>query len=124
MKDTHQLIASKIKILMTKKSGEERLMMAAIVTGAVVGITSAKASVGLMVGVPLVWCEDLYDENYGLTDGGIEDGVKDPLNNRTGSFPVIRGGGWCDIPRYLRSANRHGDWSGDRAFGFRLVRQK
>ncbi|MDE0118993.1 MAG: formylglycine-generating enzyme family protein [Bdellovibrionales bacterium] len=50
-------------------------------------------------------------------------GGRDPLN-KSGSYPVLRGGGWINRAQYLRSANRYNYYPDLRHFniGFRLVR--
>ena len=52
--------------------------------------------------------------------------VTDPRGPSTGSYWVIRGGGWVNYARNVRSANRSFNSPGERynAFGFRLVRTK
>ena len=67
------------------------------------------------------WVQDKYDSNL--------PGGKDPLNT-SGLFHVVRGGGWHNGAKGLRSANRgfsssykrYGDISRYSSVGFRLVR--
>ncbi|MEE8583520.1 MAG: formylglycine-generating enzyme family protein, partial [Acidobacteriota bacterium] len=49
----------------------------------------------------------------------------DPAGPASGSNRVIRGGGWSTPAQYCRSADRNGNWPGNRnsALGFRLLRQ-
>ena len=65
------------------------------------------------------WVQDVYREE-------LEEG-EDPLSEGSwfsGSFRVVRGGGWYDYARYLRSAYRHYFNPGYEYYGvgFRLVR--
>ena len=68
------------------------------------------------------WCNDWYDDDYGVVDPDQE--VTDPLGDITGSTRVLRGGSWDSYPRYVRSASRYGSTPGIRHynFGFRVVR--
>ena len=64
------------------------------------------------------WCSDWYDENYYSSSP-----TNNPKGPSSGSFRVVRGGGWVGIADVCRSANRFGinpnDWSfGD---GFRCA---
>ncbi|MCH7658496.1 MAG: formylglycine-generating enzyme family protein, partial [Bacteroidetes bacterium] len=52
------------------------------------------------------WCQDWYEQNYGLTEERLREGVTDPLNDQPGFDHVLRGGGWRSYARYLRSAYR------------------
>jgi len=63
------------------------------------------------------WCEDWYG-NY------IVGAVTDPKGPSSGSVRVLRGGSWSSDARYLRSADRGGDFPGFRYnnLGFRIVR--
>jgi formylglycine-generating enzyme required for sulfatase activity len=62
------------------------------------------------------WCTDWYG-NY---PGGS---VTDPTGPNSGSFRVFRGGSWCSLPRFLRSAIRNGNSPDIRLLylGFRVV---
>jgi formylglycine-generating enzyme required for sulfatase activity len=65
------------------------------------------------------WCEDGYDENY-----YSKSPEKDPVNNQSKEFKVLRGGSWNFIPRIVRSAIRlrlTPDNRGD-GLGFRVAR--
>jgi len=62
------------------------------------------------------WCQDWFD----TYPGGM---AVDPQGPATGSFRVIRGGGWgdwLDFAWYCRSASRHGFYPAY-GFGFRVV---
>ncbi|MDR3341951.1 MAG: formylglycine-generating enzyme family protein [Treponema sp.] len=63
------------------------------------------------------WCWDWYDD-YG---SGFQ---RDPVGASSGTYRVLRGGGWGDGGQLLRSADRYGyspfDWNSD--LGFRLLR--
>ena len=65
------------------------------------------------------WCEDWYDKNY--YKNSLE---KDPSGPSSGSFRVIRGGGWSSFAGYCSSASRAGGGPGGRGsnLGLRLVR--
>jgi formylglycine-generating enzyme required for sulfatase activity len=65
------------------------------------------------------WVQDWYDSDYYAQSPGA-----DPRGPSSGSFRVLRGGGWGDDARYCRSAFR-GSFSPDSRFvflGLRLVR--
>ncbi len=68
------------------------------------------------------WCTDWYGAEYydECKKQGI---VGNPQGPETGSYRVLRGGGWDDIGRYCRSAYRDGDSPDNRCYdmGFRLV---
>jgi formylglycine-generating enzyme required for sulfatase activity len=62
------------------------------------------------------WCRDWYD--------GYPSGlVTDPAGPDSGGWRVLRGAGWIDVARRLRSAYRHHDDPGyrSRSSGFRLA---
>jgi len=65
------------------------------------------------------WCWDRYADNY-PGDGGVN--YPGP---GTGSWRVIRGGGWFDNGAYLRSGKRlpESPGAGGRDLGFRIVRR-
>ncbi len=69
------------------------------------------------------WVEDWYEEEYSKPwyDFGP---VTDPRGPKNGSNRVIRGGGWYNYARGLRSSNRFNVRPGNRwdFIGFRLVR--
>jgi formylglycine-generating enzyme required for sulfatase activity len=65
------------------------------------------------------WVQDCYQDSYA---GAPADGSAREAGDC--GRRVVRGGGWDYVPRYLRSADRFGDFPGD-AFvyqGFRLAR--
>jgi formylglycine-generating enzyme required for sulfatase activity len=64
------------------------------------------------------WAHDWYDANYAGSTG------LDPQGPASGSYRVIRGGGWYNGARFCRSAYRDYGWPGSRneVLGFRLVR--
>ena len=63
------------------------------------------------------WVQDWYGE-YG------NEKATDPTGPSTGTYRVIRGGGWISSSRYLHSSSRGYDAPGDALgfIGFRLVR--
>ena len=65
------------------------------------------------------WCQDLYGSNYYAQSPSV-----DPRGPSSGSYRVIRGGGWFDNARSSRSANRNWFAPAHRLddLGFRLVR--
>ena len=65
------------------------------------------------------WCADWYGENYYFSSPDT-----DPTGPATGSFRVVRGGGWGSGAALLRAADRvRGSPSfRDNNLGFRLVR--
>jgi len=62
------------------------------------------------------WCQDCYGDYP-------ESPVVDPVGPTTGEARVLRGGGWFNVARALRSASRRHGVSGYRShfFGFRLA---
>jgi formylglycine-generating enzyme required for sulfatase activity len=48
------------------------------------------------------WCEDWYDEDYYKNSP-----VADPIGPAQGANRVLRGGSWCGVPNYCRSAFRY-----------------
>ncbi len=65
------------------------------------------------------WCRDWYGENYYFSSPDT-----DPTGPSTGSYRVVRGGGWFFIAANLRAAfrNRSAPSARDGLLGFRLVR--
>lgn len=64
------------------------------------------------------WCQDWYTSSL---PGGS---VTNPTGPSTGSYRVIRGGGWYNFARLCRSADRHFTTPSNRSYGhcgFRLV---
>jgi len=66
------------------------------------------------------WVQDIYSRDY--YSNSI---YSDPTGPSTGSFRVLRGGGWFNTASYCRAAFRILDSPGDRVsgLGFRLLRQ-
>ena len=64
------------------------------------------------------WCRDWY--------GSLSSGVSDPVGSSSGSYRVLRGGGWNFSANYCASSNRNGNDPSDSSsyygYGFRLVR--
>ncbi|NLF95066.1 MAG: formylglycine-generating enzyme family protein [Oligosphaeraceae bacterium] len=63
------------------------------------------------------WCSDWYSENYyGYS------ARRDPQGPESGTFRVLRGGGWSDVANFCRSAYRYGGAPGGRgtSHGFRV----
>ncbi|MDO5115647.1 MAG: SUMF1/EgtB/PvdO family nonheme iron enzyme [Synergistaceae bacterium] len=88
--------------------------------GATVSVKSFAANpLGLhnMHGNVWEWCWDRYGE-YGA------DGAKDPSGAQSGRYRVMRGGGWNDFGKHLRSAYRSAAPPNLRMynFGFRVAR--
>lgn len=69
-----------------------------------------------MTGNVWEWTWDWY--------GAYPGAVTDPRGPSSGSYRVVRGGGWYDGAGYARVANRGGNDPGNRYdfLGFRLVR--
>ncbi|MCX7018871.1 MAG: formylglycine-generating enzyme family protein, partial [Candidatus Sumerlaeota bacterium] len=65
------------------------------------------------------WCEDWYHDSY--TDAPADGSA---WVSPAGSYRVLRGGLWFNLPRSCRSAYRLGNYPGDRLNyrGFRVVR--
>lgn len=70
-----------------------------------------------MHGNALEWCQD-WKASY------PSNSVTDPTGPSSGSYRVLRGGGWCGNARECRSANRddYSPYVGNRYIGFRLSR--
>lgn len=66
------------------------------------------------------WCWDFYGEY----DGSMARAVQDPAGTKTGSYRIIRGGGYNDFGKQLRSAYRslYPPFIADRNTGFRVCR--
>ena len=71
-----------------------------------------------MLGNVWEWVGDWHGDYRGGT-------ATDPVGPKSGSYRVVRGGGWSDFAGSFRSANRRRDWPGLRArsLGFRLLRK-
>jgi len=75
------------------------------------------------------WCEDCWQDSYADKPGRLKQSGG-AWTTGDGRFRVLRGGSWCDGPRYLRSAERLGSHSGNRGrhsgnhidSGFRVAR--
>lgn len=68
------------------------------------------------------WCTDWFDSNY-YSQCAEQDAVENPHGPAQGTGRVYRGGGWLNIARICRAANR-GHWRPDHrlhGFGFRLA---
>ena len=65
------------------------------------------------------WCQDWYDDEYYANSP-----TDDPTGPATGSFRVLRGGGWGSGAGFCRSALRYGYAPGyrDVNLGFRVAR--
>jgi len=72
-----------------------------------------------MTGNVWEWCEDIYSSN-----AYSKHQRDNPIYMESGSYRVLRGGGWVDGARRCRSAYRFVDSPGARDFllGFRLLR--
>ena len=64
------------------------------------------------------WCQDWYGKDYYR-----QSSRHNPQGPSSGSFRVVRGGGWCNYARYCRSAYRFRNTPGYRFnyLGFRLL---
>ena len=69
-----------------------------------------------MIGNVLEWCSDWYADSYANAD------KVDPTGPASGSFRVLRGGGWLGYPQFCRSAYRFRLTPDSRIsnFGFRV----
>jgi formylglycine-generating enzyme required for sulfatase activity len=67
------------------------------------------------------WCQDWYDEKYYENSPAV-----DPQGPASGSFRVLRGGGWNFHPLYARSTYRFVLYAHvcDFSTGFRVVREQ
>ena len=71
------------------------------------------------------WCEDIYsDQAYG--EHQRSNPIYTGTNYQSGSYRVLRGGGWFNFPHRLRSAHRFRNVAASRDgdVGFRLVRTR
>ena len=64
------------------------------------------------------WCLDWYGSGSYSSSA-----VTDPQGPQNGSGRVLRGGSWCNVARYCRSAYRNDSYPDGRGnrFGFRLA---
>ncbi len=65
------------------------------------------------------WCSDYYEKDYYATAP-----QNDPKGTNKGSYRVIRGGSWADVPKYLTCANRSWARAAERSpnIGFRCAK--
>jgi formylglycine-generating enzyme required for sulfatase activity len=72
-----------------------------------------------MMGNVLEWVEDCWNDSYDDAPSGGSAWLTGDCRRR-----VARGGGWSDIPNFVRSANRDGKAAGLRMLnlGFRVAR--
>ena len=61
------------------------------------------------------WCNDWYGDDYYASSA-----ITNPRGPSSGSFPVIRGGGWSYSAVYLRSADRNDNYASYRVNGIGL----
>ncbi|MBP3455204.1 MAG: SUMF1/EgtB/PvdO family nonheme iron enzyme [Alistipes sp.] len=63
------------------------------------------------------WCSDWYGANYNVND------TNNPTGPSSGSYRVLRGGGWSNDAQYCRVSYRSNDTPGGRYYdsGFRVV---
>lgn len=64
------------------------------------------------------WCADWYDKDYYMSSP-----IRNPLGPGSGTYRVVRGGGWGSFPSELRVAHRSSDYptNGNYYRGFRCV---
>jgi len=74
-----------------------------------------------MAGNAAEWCADRYDEHY-----YAKSPKRNPAGTDSGVSRVIRGGGWFDLPYFVRSASRSNKnpLEMDSRIGFRCVAQE
>ncbi|MDE6106960.1 MAG: SUMF1/EgtB/PvdO family nonheme iron enzyme, partial [Bacteroidales bacterium] len=64
------------------------------------------------------WCSDWYDSDYYSSSQSVN-----PKGTSSGSYRVLRGGGWYGSAQYCRVSFRDYDTPGNRRYnvGFRVV---
>ena len=69
------------------------------------------------------WCSDWYDDNYGLTQEQMTNGVIDPTGAMSGNKRTLRSGNYNSMPESCRSAYRTSDSPGRGSYyySFRVV---
>ena len=69
------------------------------------------------------WCSDWDDDNYGLTQEQMTNGVIDPTGAMSGNKRTLRSGNYNSMPESCRSAYRTSDspGRGPYYYSFRVV---
>ena len=74
-----------------------------------------------MIGNVAEWCNDRFSADYYQYSP-----ADNPVGPHSGEYRVVRGGSWCDLPRFTMTTSRKGGLpnKSDYSLGFRVCRSK